>query len=601
MLVFTDKNFEGEVLKSDLPVLVDFWAPWCIAPETNVTLANGFSLSASDLTRKTKVLGWKKGIAWGKVGYSRIISDTAHCLLLKTVTGRKIKATEEHLFYTPAGWKKAEELSSGDKVAVFPVDEPIHFGARKKLLVSEKDIEKVVSSKMRTSFYIKELSKKGLLPLFQDNPKILLLARLMGALFTDGNLYQGRNNLREVSFFLGEKSDVETVARDLKELRFSKIDKSFRETQGQIEGRKFINRSHRIKVRSTSLWLLLRALGVPEGNKTNQNYPLPAWLVKAPLAVKKEFLAAFLGGDGPRITIRLQKRKKKGTYNKLLLNDLEFHKSMDSVSSGIKLAEQLKILFEEFGVRMRRVFTKEEKNKRKDGTKSVVIHLEFASDFATGLAIAQKIGYRYCSYKRLSAMYVGEFLRMIQEKKGAWQKLYKRVLCLAKPGFGYRRVSKKLGIPPLLAFNWIKGRDKATSPKHFLKFPTWLKEATVGLKNGFVWGEVQSIRPVYLPRVASITVENTNNFIANGFLVHNCGPCLTAGPVIEELAKEYEGKIKIGKLNVDENPKIAQKYGILSIPTVIAFKEGKEVGRKIGFVGKEGYIKIITEALSTKS
>jgi thioredoxin 1 len=74
-----------------------------------------------------------------------------------------------------------------------------------------------------------------------------------------------------------------------------------------------------------------------------------------------------------------------------------------------------------------------------------------------------------------------------------------------------------------------------------------------------------------------------------------CRPCLIAGPVIEELAKEYEGKIKVGKLNVDENPKIAQKYGILSIPTVVIFKEGKEVKRQVGFPGKAGYEKLIKE------
>lgn len=73
-----------------------------------------------------------------------------------------------------------------------------------------------------------------------------------------------------------------------------------------------------------------------------------------------------------------------------------------------------------------------------------------------------------------------------------------------------------------------------------------------------------------------------------------CQPCLIAGPVIEELAKEYEGKLKVGKLNVDENPQTAAKFGIMSIPTVVLFKDGEEVGRKIGFEGKEGYLKLIS-------
>lgn len=78
-----------------------------------------------------------------------------------------------------------------------------------------------------------------------------------------------------------------------------------------------------------------------------------------------------------------------------------------------------------------------------------------------------------------------------------------------------------------------------------------------------------------------------------------CGPCQTAGPVIEELAKEYEEKIKVGKLNVDENLKIAQKYGIMSIPTVIIFKNGDEVRRQVGFPGKAGYEKLIDSILSS--
>ena len=74
----------------------------------------------------------------------------------------------------------------------------------------------------------------------------------------------------------------------------------------------------------------------------------------------------------------------------------------------------------------------------------------------------------------------------------------------------------------------------------------------------------------------------------------SCGPCQMAGLVIEELAKENEGKIKVGKVNVDESPQTAGKYGVMSIPTVIFFKEGKEVARKVGFEGKEAYLKIIS-------
>ncbi len=76
-----------------------------------------------------------------------------------------------------------------------------------------------------------------------------------------------------------------------------------------------------------------------------------------------------------------------------------------------------------------------------------------------------------------------------------------------------------------------------------------------------------------------------------------CGPCKMAAPVIEKLAEEYAGKMKFAKLDVDKNPHLAQKYHVMSIPTVIIFQRGEEIKRMTGFPGKEGYQKLIEEIL----
>lgn len=75
-----------------------------------------------------------------------------------------------------------------------------------------------------------------------------------------------------------------------------------------------------------------------------------------------------------------------------------------------------------------------------------------------------------------------------------------------------------------------------------------------------------------------------------------CGPCRMAEPVIEQMSEEYAGKVLIGKVDVDAEPELAGKFGVMSIPTVILFKDGQEIGRQVGFGGKAGYVQLIQKA-----
>jgi len=76
-----------------------------------------------------------------------------------------------------------------------------------------------------------------------------------------------------------------------------------------------------------------------------------------------------------------------------------------------------------------------------------------------------------------------------------------------------------------------------------------------------------------------------------------CGPCRSISPIVEELAKEFSGRIKVTKLNVDENPATPSQYGVRGIPTLILFKEGKIFEQIVGAVPKNRLVAMVEKAL----
>lgn len=72
-----------------------------------------------------------------------------------------------------------------------------------------------------------------------------------------------------------------------------------------------------------------------------------------------------------------------------------------------------------------------------------------------------------------------------------------------------------------------------------------------------------------------------------------CNPCQMLGPVVSQISEEYTGKVKVGKLNVDENPNVAGRFGIMGIPTLVLFVAGAEKGRLVGLVPKDQIAKLL--------
>ena len=88
---------------------------------------------------------------------------------------------------------------------------------------------------------------------------------------------------------------------------------------------------------------------------------------------------------------------------------------------------------------------------------------------------------------------------------------------------------------------------------------------------------------------ANFTNEAADGLVLVDFWAPWCGPCRMVSPVIEELASDFEGRIKVGKLNVDDNQRTAMSFRVMSIPTVILFKDGQPVETMVGAMPKSAY------------
>ncbi len=98
-----------------------------------------------------------------------------------------------------------------------------------------------------------------------------------------------------------------------------------------------------------------------------------------------------------------------------------------------------------------------------------------------------------------------------------------------------------------------------------------------------------------------VTDANIQELLAEGkplvvdFWAPWCGPCKMMLPIVDELAKEFEGQVNVGKMNVDENPDTCEEYGIMNIPTMLFFKNGELVNRHVGACRKPDLQKLIAE------
>jgi len=154
-------------------------------------------------------------------------------------------------------------------------------------------------------------------------------------------------------------------------------------------------------------------------------------------------------------------------------------------------------------------------------------------------------------------------------------------------GMMWKEIGDRLGVKNVTVMGWVK-HDKEPLPPNEQLYDEWIEERQCELGEEFLWERIESVEDVGCGETVSLEVEGTYNFIGNGILTHNCGPCKTMEPIVDELSEDMDG-VNFGKVDVEENQDLATSHGVRSIPTFIVLKDGEESARTMGAMNKDDF------------
>lgn len=536
----------------------------CVAPDSKVLLQDETHKTIDEIKHHWKDVPIKstkngcKEVTESKViGYAQTMAGNRDVYRLTSESGRVLVATEDHPLLTPEGWKTLASIKPGELVSVYPADDldPPSEGTGatstqgSKVIVNESTIRNLEHPSASIEFTLRQLKSRGLLPLQSDNPKLPIIARILGHLFSDGSVTHNfeikkkrTHSYVNVDICASDEYSVAQIRSDIESLGCT-AHSSFKTTpEIDFEGRTCTVTTIHIKLLDSAFCTLLRALGAPTGSKVKLGTRIPKWLFDAPTGVQREFLASLMGGDGEAPSIL--------DSNPASRPRLTFHRIESLRDQGVAFARDISSLFERFGIKINLISTTKN-NTRKKGPNTVEIELRFSLTEENILRILHSIGYRYSKQKMQSGLLFGEYLRIKSHTRALASNKYKTTIQMRTDGRSNLQIAADLDLPANAARAWSDRNMILPLARSFLiqDFQTWHSLAKHTPDEILVWENVESIDKLDgIQDVRDITVESEDHsFFANGFMVHNCDDHFHIEPLREMLREQNV----IGVLAVD--------------------------------------------------
>ncbi len=507
---------------------------------------------------------------------------------LTTASGIEILATEEHPVYTKSGMKEVKDINTEDKILTYPFEGIEYEKPQKTLLLDEGDINKLNRSKTSKLQIKKKLKSLGLLPLYLDNPKVPYLLKIIGFIFGDGSV--SIKKASQIGFY-GEREDLELIKKDIEKVGFRGSIFS-RERKHKIRTQykeyEFERTETFLKSNSSAFAVSLYLLGVPEGNKAEQDYSVPEWIMKSVKWHKRLFLASLFGAE--------LSSSKTMTNHKFNLYGLVFSANKTNPLHGINFVNQISALLEEFGVKS--VLLKYRTDEL-NGKKSTRIRLMMHADSKNLIKLFSRVGYEYNIKKRRLA-----------NAAILWLKQKEKILEFREKTMGIARTMKKQGfrkgqIIGSLSSKYVNkyfidkaiyhenyGRTGSRIAYCFVSFNEFIEQNSYG--EGFVWDIIESKEEIlHNAFVYDFTINNENhNFIANGFVVSNCSVrLLKTDLTIEDFLKKRTQILNDVFVNVPSGVGRAGKIRITREEIKNVLEEGAKWAVKQGYGVADDYRK----------
>jgi DNA-directed RNA polymerase beta subunit len=496
----------------------------CLDIYETVLLSNGEKVPIKDIKIGDEVLCFNPETMEKK--YTKVINQYVrntdkNIYKIVTLGGREIIATEDHKFMTLEGWCEVKDMSENEtKIGILPYqqNELNNFNDKEFIIVSEEDFRNFFIDNCFTlrliEKYISNLKNIGLLPLYNTNYKLPILARIFGFLLADGsiNIYERNyNKFTACSFDFGTEEDVKMFENDIeacgfKKCKYNKSSRNFNEV---------VHTTYEV-THNGILPAILLAMNISFGKKTESiRKELPAWLMNGNKLVKREFLSGFQGGDGCKI--RWNKIDKG--YNFVCAETSQqinpkFSKSLN------KFMNQCVELFREFEIEVSNVKEINVANNR------IKISYKISDKHANLIKYYDSIGYRYCSTKNNYSFAIIEYLKYKNSLFEEHKQLIQNIRNLHNENKSNTFIANELKLKVSHVSDVIRSykNNRKISMKNLGKntIEEWFEE--IKIYNNILFIPIKNIKLVENRLISDITVESENHsFIAgNNFLSSNC-------------------------------------------------------------------------------